>query len=322
MSLFGGDRVGELARRLPVRAAGAVEAARREAAERPIAYPVGSGEGEELALAQGLRPLIRQLLEAPALEQAQRWFGQRGLLTAVAPQVWGPTRDGWLKQVAPDAPGARRALYVGRDRARLEAAIACEEDNSPAAHQELGRLLGYPRCCVEAFVATPRLRRNPVLHAATLGRTRGRCHPRLNVLDLSVFHYVSWSPCAFDCELSVRYADAVAAKLAEAHPGFVAAIDQALGAGRLVLCDEAQLSVRFAAEGRAVRVEEAWPTARDRHPAAALGADALEAVARALALVRAAGRFEVTDAGLVLGGARVPGTGGALWVPFGAAAAS
>ncbi|MCC6528034.1 MAG: hypothetical protein IT373_35635 [Polyangiaceae bacterium] len=314
------SRVRELARSLPVRDPAAVARARREATERPLRYPVGSGQADDVALGAGLRPLLRQLLEAGPLERERRRYERAGYVVAVAPRVYGPTHDGWdhtPDALDPDAPGARRALFVGRERARVEAAVACDLAKTDAADRELGRLLGYPRCCVEAFVALPPGRQNTELHAAAWAATRGRPEPRLNGLDLAVFHYVSWFPCAFDCPLALAYANAVASRLARLHADFVAAIDAALAAHRLVLCDELQLSLRGRLEGGALALEEVWPTARDRHPEAALDAPAEEAVARALALVRAAQVLEVTPAGLALDGALLGGTAGALLVPFG-----
>lgn len=289
------------------------------ATARPITYPLGSGQGEEIALAAGLRPMIRQLLDRRSLEMARARFEKMGLVTGVAPRVYGPTRDGWddtPDELSEDSKGARRALFIGRDRGRIEEAIACDLAKTDEGDRDLGRLLGYPRCCVEAFVATSRHRLNTDLYAAAAARTKGTPRPRLNTTDLAVFHYISWSPCAFDCGLTIAYADAVAARMAR-WTAFVARIDDALDAHRLVVLDEVQLSVRGAFDGAALMVREVWPTARDRHPMADLDADSLTAVARVLALVKRAKRLEIGSEGLVLDGAAVPGTRRAMLVRFG-----
>lgn len=299
--------------------------ARADATERPISYPLGSGQGEEFALSGGLRPLIRQLLDARSLEAAQARFEAAGFVTGIAPRAYGPTHDGWDDTPGPlldEARGARRALFVGRDLRRIDDAIAADLAKTDEADRELGRLLGYPRCCVEAFVATPIPRRNTALYAAAARNTAGRANARLNGLDLAVFHYISWSPCAFDCNLSAAYADAVAARIGRWYPAFVRRIDQALSAHRLVLLDEVQISVRGGFDGVRVMIDDAWPTARDRHRDAGLDPDALETVATALALVRSATRGAVYPDGLVLDGSLVPGTSGALLVPFGGLTAS
>ena len=305
---------------LPVRDRAAVEHARADADRRPIAYPLGSGQAEEVALSIGLRPLIRQVLQRRDLGVARARFERSGFTCEVAPRVYGPSRDGWdgaKSSLPPDAPGARQALFVGRDRARVEEAVACDVAKTDEADRALGRLLGYPRCCVEAFVATSAHRFNTELYARAVARTRGAAHPRLNGLDLAIFHFVSWSPCAFDCALSLAYADAVAARLQRTHAPFVTAVDAALAAPRLVLLDEVQLSLRAERDGEGYLLRDAWPTARDRHPHIALDADAREAVARALALVRGAARLATTPRGLLLDGALLAGTEGAFVAPFG-----
>jgi hypothetical protein len=315
-----GSLVAGLLLELPSIDAAGVAAARDAARERPVVYPLGSGQAEEVALAAGLRPLIRQLLDARTLRQAQARFERAGLSTGVAQRVYGPTRNGW--DHTPEAlgagdPGSRQALFVGRDRGRIDQAIACDLAKTDDADRELGRLLGYPRCCVEAFVATSRHRLNTDLYAATAERTRGASRPRLNALDLGVFHFISWNPCSFDCAWSLIYADAVAERLRRRYADFVARIDEALAAHRLVLLDEVQLSIRGPFDGTSISIDEVWPTARDRHPSAALDPDALEAVARVLALARRAKRLQVTMEGLLLDGERVRGTRGAFLVPFG-----
>src|SRR5204862_8206134 len=145
-----------------------------------------------------------------------------------------------------------RVLYVGRDPERVRAAVRAEVDS--AEEETVGRLLGYPRCCVAAFLELMAPRRNMHLHRLALANSAGPGHPRTNLLDLGVFHYLSWVPCSYRCPPSIAYANAVAFQLAVLHgqalgrhamgrswprlacpPGcghqrFVARIDQALAA--------------------------------------------------------------------------------------------
>jgi hypothetical protein len=315
-----GSLVAGLLQELPPIDAAELDGARAVVSERAIVYPLGSGQAEEVALAAGLRPMVRQLLDARSLASARARFERAGLRTGVAERVYGPTRNGWdhtPEALSPGDPGARQALFVGRDPGRIGEAIACDLAKTDEGDRELGRLLGYPRCCVEAFVGTSRHRLNTELFAAAAERTQGAPRARLNALDLGVFHFISWSPCRFDCAWSLTYADAVAARLVRRHAGFVARVDEALAAHRLVLLDEVQLSLRGAFDGAGVAVDEVWPTARDRHPSAALEPEAHEAVARLLGLARRARRVAVDMEGLRLDGERIRGTQGALLVAFG-----
>jgi hypothetical protein len=227
----------------------ALARAREQVAARRIDYPLGSGQAEEIALLAGLKPMIRQQLDPSHAAAMRGRFEKLGLAT----HAEGPL------------------VYVGRDPAALREAARAEVARDV---RTAGRLLGYPPCCVEAFADDPR-RANAELVARALAATRGRPNPRLDCLDLAVFHYVSWMPCAFDCAPSGAYADRTAAKIAERHPAFVAAIDRALAVRRILILDEVQISTES---------KRAWATMEDRDPRAPASPEAAEAVARVLAV--------------------------------------
>jgi hypothetical protein len=305
---------------LPVRDPDRVARFRQETSHRCIAYPLGSGQAEELALVAGLRPMLRQRLRPAELELTRSIAERFRLHVKIAPGLYGEGRDGRDEQVDADSDASERAfrtVLIGRDPARVERAMACEVERDDL---ELGRLLGYPRCCVEAFVAAKPPRANADLHASSARRTTGRFAPRLNMLDLAVFHFVSWSPCSFGCELSLRYADSIATLLDRRHSGFRVQIDEALGAHRLLLTDEVQVSMRGTFDGTSVRIEHAWPTACDRHPSATLGEEPGEAIGRILALVRAARVLSIEGKSLRLDGERIELPAAPLLLPFGARA--
>jgi hypothetical protein len=302
-----------------------VAEARAEAAARPIPYALGSGEADEVALYAGIKPLIRQVLAPAALASARTRFEALGLVVEeAAHRVALPSTEGVV-------------IFVGRDRARVREAQACEAE--PDHDRDLGRLLGYPRCCVEAYLAIPPPRSNAAVFVASARATaEGAFAARLNTLDLAIFHYVSWLPCSFGCAPSKAFADAVADHIAKRHgqflgapgrrgaravcpPGcrherFVGAIDEALSAHRLMVLEDVQVSIDGVFDGREVRVARAWPTARDRHPEAGLGVDAQEAAARLAALVGEAGAVAVEDGVLYAGGAAVLRSEEALLAPF------
>jgi hypothetical protein len=305
-----------------------VAVARAEAAARPIQYALGSGEADEVALYAGLKPLIRQVLPAAQLAPARARFEALGLAIGVAEhRVALPSTEGTV-------------LFVGRDPRHVREAVRCEA--APDHDHALGRLLGYPRCCVEAYLEIPPPRRNVDAFARASAASGGVFAPRLNTVDLAIFHYVSWLPCSFSCAISSKFADAVADHIARKHgqflaspgrsasssrcpPGcrherFVAAIDAAHAAHRLLLFEDVQISITGAFDGRELRVERAWPTARDRHPDAAIDEDAREAAARVVALITAAGSVSIVDGVVHAGGEAVVTTADAMLLPFGGAA--
>jgi hypothetical protein len=308
-----------------------VARARVEADARVIEYALGSGEADEVALYAGIKPLLRQVLPRLEVAAARKRFEDLGLVVEEADhRVASPSTEG-------------RILFVGRDARRVRDAVACEA--RPDHDRELGRLLGYPGCCVDAYLEVPPPRRNVDVFARAMAASGGVFEPRLDALDLAIFHYVPWLPCSFSCEFSKRFADAVAHHIAKRHGQFLArtphgraaaaggtcppncrherfvqAIDRALSAHRLVLAEDVQVSIRGSLVRGEVRVEAAWPSARDRHPQApALEASAREATARLVALLEARGSVAVdaVDHVVYSGGAPVLKIADALLVPFG-----
>lgn len=313
--------VGRLVAALPEPEPVVAERSRRLARLRPIAYPLGRAQGDELALRAGFRPLIRQLLEVGEIPTVVARFERAGYVCKVAPRVYGPTHDGWdatLHDFDETTPGARRALFIGRDRARADAAAQVELTKSLEADHEMGRLLGYPRCCVESFVTASRHRKNVEVYRAALAATRGVPRPHLNMLDLSIFHYVSFFPCSFDCELALRYADALAQILRRMHPGFATAIDDALSLHRLVVLDEIQLSLRGGLDGDRLLIDRAAPTSMFRHPDSTLAPTDEEAVVRMLSVLDGKRTLRLDGHALELDGQRFELPAEPLLVPFGA----
>jgi hypothetical protein len=214
---------------------------------RTLDYPIGCGRGASIALEAGLKPMLRELLPVAAIDEARERFERAGWLTEASPLVFGPTRDGWLgrpesrEDTVREPREERRPLYVGRDRGALREAIAAELARTTDGARALGGLLGYPPCCVEAFVGRTD-RRAAGLWAAAAARSE-RFLPRLNVLDHAILSYVAFFPCRFDCPDAAARADALAALLARRHPALVSRIDAALARPRLVLAPEIQLAL-------------------------------------------------------------------------------
>jgi hypothetical protein len=297
-------------------------AARQSADDRPIHYPFGSGQAEELAVFAGQKPIFRQLLPVGELAAARRRFEAGGL-------VVGDCHTGTIA-----CPPGHRVVFVGRDAARVTAAV--ELESRTRLDVELGALLGYPACCTERFARATEPRDNERLIAAAVARTRGRFAPRLNQLDLGVFHYISWSPCSYDCAPSLAYADAVVQTLRAwsgafvaghapaqrcppgcQHERFVDRIDEALSAHRLLALESVQVSIAGRWDGTHLEVQRAWPTSRDRHPGVPVDGDAREAMARLAAVVEEAGRITVEGGVLYGDGVALLRTPDLVLAPFG-----
>lgn len=267
--------------------------ARATAGAPPPYYPLGSAQAELFALIAGLKPVVRSTL---------------GMAHARATAAFYRKNHGLHAILVGDDPHARvrhgeARLYLGRDRARLLAAAAAERANDDHA---LGRLLGYPRCCVDAFLRVTQPRTTAAVLHATFGAHPGPGHPRLNCIDHHIFHYLPWLPCTPICPLSQRHADAVAAAIPALVPqllpdrpgldipGFLRRIDRALGAHRLHIFPGVQLSLDGSITGDHITVDAAWSSADDRHPGAPSDPDAAAATARLLTQIAPGSALSVT----------------------------
>lgn len=205
---------------------------------------------ETIAVLAGLKPALRRTVDPAGEARATQALSRQGLAVVTA---------------------ARRATFGAREvvvlyAARTEAdAVALREAEAPvlpgvaqagggAAHLEVGRRLGFPRCCVEAFCA--RLSRGVDTlpdgtrhlaedYVALRAAWAAAPDPKLNPLCMPIRRQlVSHYPCRYDCRPSSRYAEALATELAARAPDATAA-----------LLAELARSVALAPDGSRARVE-------------------------------------------------------------------
>ncbi len=279
-------------------------ALRRSVDERPLPYPLGVGQGDVIAVAAGIKPMLRQTLAREQAAAAVRRYAHLGLAAYVVTE----SAEARVRHGA-------ALLYLGRDPGRIREAARAEAAQDDDA---LGWLLGYPRCCVEAFLAVPQPRTNAAAVSTNFVGPRRVAPGWINCVDLQVFNYVSWVPCGPWCSLSLRYAGAVrehiASPLAQfvtqgrgegGFPYFVEAIDVALAAHRLHVFPGVQLSLLGNFKDGVVAVTQVWATARDRHPESPVDAHEAESTARLLRLVRVGVRVQVQGQAVLIDGAPV-----------------
>lgn len=145
---------------------------------------------------------------APTLVRAYRAMGLAAGVAATHDLT--PARD---EHVA----GRSLALVVvARDEPSLAAAIAAQRahssENRDRAVREMGDLMGYPACCVEAFAAQALRGDNLDNERATFLRAPGAAlHPLLHRLGAA--RLVSHHPCAPNCSASVSIAELVLERL-------------------------------------------------------------------------------------------------------------
>lgn len=189
-------------------------------------HPAGflTGKVHVLGVLAGIRPCGRLALPPDATRRALARLSRLGLRTALVPAAQAPgDRD-----TARDPVGAVAHVFFSRDGSASRAAdlerrfSKAEASGAPMGtdtfSRAMGRLLGYPECCVEAFVkAGPGTATDDLIRAAH--RRSERFHWVLNHLDArSTFPLVAHVPCRYDCEASVAQARGVLGMLDSLYP--------------------------------------------------------------------------------------------------------
>jgi hypothetical protein len=218
----------------------------------PASAAAALPDPEWTALQAELKPAVRMTMPEPRAHALAARMRPRGVACAI-----GPTnKEGEV------------ALYVARDPGRVAALVAAERRTLDAAddaaariagHAALGALLGYPSCCVDAFVERARTFDGPasplrsahedVVQARAALTSTARPRAELNSLFWPYRrHLITFYPCAFDCARALRYATALARELAKRAPDATAELLRALAC--TVLLDEDGARVVAASDGR------------------------------------------------------------------------
>lgn len=205
-----------------------------------------------LAVRSGLKPAVRYLLPVAAADERARQFQQQGQQHGMQVR-FAESRfsyDHERKWLVPNPAGERRILYVGRSASHLdelahaEAAVLAQsrldEEASRGLHEAMGALLGYPECCTRQFNLSGQ-EQNTANALAAWDRSQRRSY-LLNTLALSHFSYVPWSPCRFDCEASLQYAQQLERELAREYPRLAALARHFLLAPRLLVAERQMLT--------------------------------------------------------------------------------
>lgn len=172
----------------------------------------------------GLKPVVFLTVEPSEVEDTLRWFADAHVEKRQR-RVASSAHDTWIDRRELGEP--RVELYVSRDPhlARRAAELQAEADPSAAAGQ-LGELMGYPACCVQAFMNQVDRSNNSRNRYATAARTPPRCwHWELNNFFTMLLPFF---PCRYDCTAALGYARSALAELDRAHPGACADLQRIL----------------------------------------------------------------------------------------------
>jgi len=217
-------------------------------------------DAEWLAFSAGLKPAIRRTADPSELARVEAQLRAGGAVVVRA------------RETALLGGREQAVLYAARSGAQAEALREAEDGVLPgraratdarARHAAVGRLLGFPACCVEAFLE--RLDRGvdrlagggPAGLAEDYVAARGAWVPaadaRVNPLLMAArAQLVSFYPCRYDCPAAVGVAEAVRAALAARQPGTAASLMALLSRPVAVAPDGARALVALDAAGSVV----------------------------------------------------------------------
>jgi hypothetical protein len=178
---------------------------------------------ERLAFAAGIKPALRIRLhtdEAPY--EVGLWLRAGYSVAAVETDA--------------GADGPRTYVMVASTRKLAQALLDAELrqylaiDAQRVALRDCGAMLGYPSCCVDAFLRSTNLERedhDPELDSRRCNFYRidaawvERPLARLNTLLMAdQLGLISFNPCRFDCERAREIADRIAGVVEAQHPGY------------------------------------------------------------------------------------------------------
>ncbi len=182
------------------------------------------------AFRAGFKPVVFLTVAPAAVEQTMAWFGdvhceRRERRVSVGAQ------DRWTDRR--DQGEARVELYLSNDRDLAQRAAYLQAEVDPTeAILELGQLVGYPPCCVEAFAEQDDRANNSLNRYASWRRTvaSGATLSRPWPWQLNNLHTVvaPFYPCSYRCERALLWANAALAEMAREYPGETERLKQLL----------------------------------------------------------------------------------------------
>jgi hypothetical protein len=176
-----------------------------EAPLAPVAPPSTGLPLEALAYVVGLRPALFLTLdprdEARVRDRLPGFIERRERCVEVGPgDAWNDDRARGVDAVE---------LFVARDLVAARELAALQEGDPTASAEALGARLGYPPCCVRAFVAQPSRADNSYNRYATAARTPSGREPWPALLDDTALKLLPHFGCSYRCEASLAQAEAL-----------------------------------------------------------------------------------------------------------------
>ncbi len=188
--------------------------AARQAAPLPIDTPVAGlpPRLEETAFRLGLKPVLYLVVPPDELE-ALRLRHPGAYLETIETSLREDASTGVRHY---DVGPTTRHVFLAADPVLARAAARLWVDGSSRNVREIGRLMGYPECCVAAYATLRSRANNAGLVYVTSARTRALRASYHPLLGGSVVHLVPFTPCTYGCARAVSWALRLVGELAPA----------------------------------------------------------------------------------------------------------
>ncbi|HMR75537.1 MAG TPA: hypothetical protein PKD61_10500 [Polyangiaceae bacterium] len=168
---------------------------------------VSPADPELFGLLSGQRSLIkRECLNGRDADVAERWLAARALS---------------LRRIPAPAPDGQTVILAARDSDALHRGEVLELEarrRDPSAVVALGRLLGYPACCIERFCSLS-VQDDVALLGALLDGDTAAAPPETLWL-VGPLSLISHAPCSLRCAASASLGADLLAALDTAYPGY------------------------------------------------------------------------------------------------------
>ncbi len=179
------------------------------------------------------RLIKREALSPEDVRVAQAWLQDQGVRTAPV-----------------ERPG-RTVIFAAREAEILTRGLALEAELTESkvrteASRELGALLGYPQCCIDAFSARPR-QDDASLFDAALSPASARTPAEVGWL-VAPLALISHAPCSAKCELTMELARALRDELTRTQPAWRDAWERTARSVQVVTQSGRALSLDIAGE--------------------------------------------------------------------------
>lgn len=205
----------------------------------PTPPPTSREPPELLAYRYDLKPAV--FLTVEPQDEARIAASLPGYVERRERRVEVAPGDRWIDARDRGAPHVE--LFASRDRRVLDQLVALQSEDPSRSATQLGALLGYPACCVQAFAGQADRANNSYTRVATAYRTSiGGPWPVL--LDDTALKLLPHFACTYRCERSLESARALMKALGDEQPRLRDAIDAYLGGPVLYFDHDHQL--RFA----------------------------------------------------------------------------